>query len=260
MRINTLKYYFMIFFLFALKHALEADVHEVKRIAIIVAMEDEANPIITKLHAENVDAQVFGFPVELGLKVYLSKIEGKEIFLIKNGIDPRFNVDRVGTQAATLTAATTIQCIKPDIIISAGTAGGVKNCKIGDVYISNSPFVYCDRVISVPNFKPYGEGHFDCFSIDVSNDFNLKKGKIATSNSFDATPRDLKILEELQADVVDMEATAIAETASRWGLKVIALKSVTNFLNANSHTDFDKNYKYAISQLADSVYNVVYYL
>lgn len=66
-------------------------------------------------------------------------------------------VDRIGSQAATLAAWETIRVFNPDLIISAGTAGGFKNreANIGDVYLSTEAIKYHHRHIPVEHFETF---------------------------------------------------------------------------------------------------------
>ena len=60
-------------------------------------------------------------------------------------------VDNVGTVPAALTTYLAIQTLKPDLVISLGTAGGfkAKGGEVGDVYISTG-FANHDRHIPIP--------------------------------------------------------------------------------------------------------------
>ena len=60
-------------------------------------------------------------------------------------------VDNVGTVPASLTAFLAIQTLKPDVVISIGTAGGfkAKGGEIGDVYVATA-FANHDRHIPIP--------------------------------------------------------------------------------------------------------------
>ncbi len=156
----------------------------IEKIAIIIAMDDEAKPIISKFNMKQVDLTTLGFNPQLRIETFQANIENKKIYLIKNGKDPVNEVDRVGTQPAAVTTYATIDVLKPHLIISAGTAGGLKDARIGDVYVSDSPIVYCDRVISLPKFKEYGEGHFNYLPIfKTAESLGFKLGKVATGNS-----------------------------------------------------------------------------
>jgi 5'-methylthioadenosine nucleosidase len=226
----------------------------IEKIAILIAMQGEALPIIDNLMMQSIDPEQYDFHPLLGIKLYYAKQQDKEIFLVINGHDPVNQVERVGTQAAAITAFTVIEKLKPDIIINAGTAGGLKNSAIGDVFVSRAPIVYHDRRITLGNYVAYGKGSFQCFDLSLAaKTLGLKPGIISSGSSLDASADDIRLLAEYDADVVDMEAAAIAEIAERLDVKMIALKSITNFIDDNLHTDFEKNYQLAVTNLADKV-------
>jgi len=227
-------------------------------IVVIVAMEKEAIPIVAKMRMDPANAESLGFNERLQLPVYYKEIGGRKVFLVTNGKDPIYGVDRVGTQPAVLTAYAVIEALKPNVIINAGTAGGLKHAEIGEVYASKESFVFCDRIISLEKFREYGIGYFPCIPVAaIAQSVGLKLGIVATGNSLDSSDRDIIELEKLDADVVDMEAAAIAEVAQRLGVGMIALKAITNFLNKELHADFERNYTIAVTALAEKVSLVV---
>jgi nucleoside phosphorylase len=231
------------------------------KIAILIAMQGEADPIIKKFNMETEAPEKYGFHPQLGLKLYRTTQQEKEIFLVVNGYDALHDVERVGTQAAAITAFTVIEKLKPDTIINAGTAGGLKNAKIGDVFISNAPIIYHDRRITLGNYARYGKGSFAYLDlIHAATALDLKPGVISSGSSLDASADDIRLLNEYDADVVDMEAAAIAEIAARLGVRMIALKSITNFIDDNIHADFEKNYSLAVNNLSDKLAALITYL
>jgi 5'-methylthioadenosine nucleosidase len=224
----------------------------IERIAILIAMQGEANPIIDKLKMQEDDPQKYGFHPLLGIKIYSTTRQEKAIFLVVNGQDAINKVERVGTQAAAITAFTVIEKLKPDTIINAGTAGGLKDSQIGDVFVSGGPLVYHDRRITFGNYPAYGRGSFDYVDLPIAaSALGLKPGIVSSGSSLDASADDIRLLKEFNADVVDMEAAAIAEIAARLGVRMIALKSITNFIDKNLHSDFEKNYSLAVGNLAE---------
>jgi nucleoside phosphorylase len=230
----------------------------IERIAILIAMQGEADPIINKLNMHEVDPQKYGFHPLLGLKIYSTTQQEKEIFLVVNGQDAVNKVERVGTQAAAVTAFTVIEKLKPDTIINAGTAGGLKDSKIGDVFVSSGPIVYHDRRITFGNYPAYGKGSYDYVDLPiVASALGLKPAIVSSGSSLDASTEDIRLLKEFNADVVDMEAAAIAEIAARLGVRMIALKSITNFIDQNLHSDFENNYSLAVSNLAEKVAGLI---
>jgi Phosphorylase superfamily len=81
------------------------------------------------------------------------------VHLAHNGKCSRFDVSEVGTNAGTLTAYLGVQTFKPDLVISAGTAGGfrARGAEIGDVFVSTAIQNH-DRRIPLPGFDKYGVG------------------------------------------------------------------------------------------------------
>lgn len=234
----------------------------VNTIAIIVAMEGEAMPMIQRLNLEPKAPKDFGFHENFGRGVYQRDLGDKKIFLITNGKDKKYGLNRVSTQPAAVTAYAVIDKLKPDLIISAGTAGGMKDSEIGDVYLSNNTFVYIDRIINLSeNDILYGEGHYNYSKLEsTALTLGLKLGRVGTGSSLDPSLRDLEQLSKLEVDVVDMEAAAVAEQASEFGVEMMAVKSVTNFLDDQLHTDFENNYKLAVENLAKKVESLITFL
>jgi 5'-methylthioadenosine nucleosidase len=79
------------------------------------------------------------------------------VHLAQNGPSEQYGVCKVGTNAASLTTYLAINAFKPDLVLSAGTAGGFKarGAEIGSVFISNSCLNH-DRRIPLPGFKEFG--------------------------------------------------------------------------------------------------------
>jgi nucleoside phosphorylase len=233
-----------------------SSIHSESCLAISVAMKKEAEPIISKWNMQPcLDPVALGFHFSFKECVFQTQIKGIRVYVILNGEDPIHKVDRVGTQAAASTAVEIIKALAPKILMSVGTAGGLKEAQLLDVYLSDSKFVYCDRIISSEDYKKYGEGHYNYFSIpDAAQAVGLKLGKIASSNSFDQANLPLSDLERLGVDVVDMESTASAEVAQRYGVEMVAIKVITNFLNDTAHKDFDNNFTPAVSKMAKKVH------
>src|SRR5262245_37722022 len=131
-----------------------------RKIALIIAMGAEARPLIDALNL--VPDESFGDP-KLPFLHFRGKFgEKTELLLTTPGHDPRYNVDNIGTQPATLAAYLTLSSFRPNVCLNLGTAGGFRKrggC-IGDVYVSDRPFVFHDRRIDIPGFVEYGQGHF----------------------------------------------------------------------------------------------------
>ena len=68
----------------------------------------------------------------------------------------------MGTVGAALTTYAAVIAIRPDVVITAGTAGGLRarGAAIADLYLATS-FRHHDRRIPLPGFDAYGHGHVD---------------------------------------------------------------------------------------------------
>ena len=105
------------------------------KVVILFAMEQEAAPTIARLGLKPVGA----FAPPLACLAFEGEHEGLAVAVVVNGTDAVFKTANVGTVAAALTAHAVCERLKPDLLISAGTAGGFKargGC-IGDVYVTS---------------------------------------------------------------------------------------------------------------------------
>ena len=172
----------------------------VRKVLVLVAMEQEARPFIER-HAlvptpgwvdDRLPFKAFkGFVtlrkaskgkagagaadkdggLEKGSRGGLRGSEGLgdlEVILVWAGKDERFKVNNVATSAAVLSAFTAIKAFKPDLVVSSGTAGGFQAVggRIGDVYLSTKCVFHSRRIPSLRANstasvnEEYGVGHF----------------------------------------------------------------------------------------------------
>ena len=103
----------------------------------------------------------------------------------------------MGTVPAALAAYAALQALKPDVLVSAGTAGGFKarGGAVGDVYLA-SAFRHHDRAIQIPVFDAYGVYELPAPAAPALRAaLGLKDGIVSTGNSLAATPADLATLQ-----------------------------------------------------------------
>lgn len=234
----------------------------IERIAILVAMPEEAEPIIQALSLSLCDLK---FNPPLGLITYQGKIENKTIYLVVNGIDTNFGVACVGTEAATLSTYETIRVLKPDTIISAGTAGGYENrgAAIGDIYISTKTFSFHDRRIPIEKYDKYCCGNYPCLEAPaLAQALNLKTGIISTGNSLSINSDEQAVIDKNGAVAKEMEVAAIAKVAQLYQVRVMAIKAITNLagLTADAPGEFKKNFTQATENLANILPKIIRYL
>jgi len=258
----------------------------ITRILIVVAMTHEAISMITALKL-NTHQNVLPPPLD----VYYGKFESGEVFLIINGrrhvnnLDgtPRMLdgvpvvVEGVSPVPTAISVWEGIRVLKPQIIINAGTAGGVKakGAIKGKVYIIGTPFRYHDRLINFrlpgDNFEPnnyqaFGIGSYAPFTpFKLVKELGLPLGSISTGASFDTFQGNVaEQFDKNGAFLKDMESATVAEVASWHGVDVITLKGVTDYIDhvddGTHHEQFEKELKPISEVVAAEVSKVVHWI
>jgi nucleoside phosphorylase len=216
--------------------------------------------------------KVPGFePSPFGFEFYEGRhLEGHPLVVGVAGLDPRDQVDSIGTLSAGLLAQELLTRFRPTLLINAGTAGGFhsQGGAIGDVYLGQSPAVFHDRRIHLPgNFPRYGEGHRKVHhDARIAELLGLKSGIVSTGDSLDCTADDLKHLLRLGASVKEMEAAAIARVCEAYDTPLILLKAITDIVDSHPELEgisteeqFLKNYALAVRNLTEKLSLLVSY-
>ncbi|KAJ0968066.1 hypothetical protein J5N97_024983 [Dioscorea zingiberensis] len=232
----------------------------ISNILIIIAMQTEALPLVTKFRLSE-DTTESPFPKGVPWIRYHGIYKNLEINLVWPGKDAVFGVDSVGTISASLVTYASIQALKPDLIINAGTAGGfkAKGACIGDVYFV-SDVSFHDRRIPIPVFDLYGIGTRQTFSTpNLVKELNLKFGKLSTGDSLDMSPQDEASILANGATIKDMEGAAVAYVADLFSVPVIFVKAVTDIVDGEKPTaeEFLQNLVAVTAALDQAVSQVI---
>ena len=234
----------------------------VKSILFVIAMQGEADPIRDAFGLSG-----SGTPLEPPLPpvFYATTFSGLKVHLVVNGQDPMYNLDSFGTDAATLSTYLGIKAFSPDLVVSAGVAGGFKTrAKIGDVYLSEDSVRYFDRRVSItsPNYQDYAIGFYPV--VDASKmaaDLGLKTGIVVTGGSFENSLIDDRQIHNLDGSAVEMECAAVAKMSMLLKKPFMAAKAVVDFDDAVGFAgQFDQNFKLATTNLAKQLVRIVTYL
>ena len=233
-----------------------------QRIVIIMAMKSEAEAMLHDLHLRK-QKQVF--PSGIPFEIYQGRLATSQLTLLLSGTDPDFHVDNVATVPATLMTYLAIEKFTPDVVLNAGTAGGIadRGCEIGDVYLGSGVFSFHDRRIPLPGFDRYGMGRYLCYDTSaLAADLKLKTGTISTGNSLDLQGKDLQIIHENQAIIKDMEAAAVAWVCRTLSVPMIAIKAITDLIDqgAPTETQFMQNFHLAVTNLHKKMIEVLWRL
>lgn len=228
-----------------------------KRIVIVMAMGAEAAPVLERL-----GAVARASPPSLSFGWYMAERSGCEVVIAVNGRDPRHGVDKIGTQPAALNTYLALEQHRPDLVITAGTAGGWARAggRIGDVYLSETHFVYHDRRIAIPGYESYGVGSYPAVRADaLARVLGLRQGIVTTGNSLDETDDDRRMIAASGASVKDMEGAAVAWVAELLDVPILAVKAITDLVDAHADTvaQFEANLAMASDRLCEALVAVI---
>ncbi|KAK9821682.1 hypothetical protein WJX74_007745 [Apatococcus lobatus] len=225
-------------------------------------MEAEAAPIVKRLGLHFDDPRIIPGPSTA--QSYSGTAHDLTVHLVVNGKDTRFEVDNVGTPAASLTTYLAAQAFKPDLVISLGTAGGfkTKGAAIGSVFVGTST-VNHDRRIPLPGFDKYGLWHCDCIPTpNLQKALKLQAGVVSSGNSLDWVKEDWDIMQQNGAAVKEMEAAGIAWALHYFDIPFFCLKSITDIVDGDRppQEEFLENLGAAAQALQDTVAPVLEFI
>jgi 5'-methylthioadenosine nucleosidase len=228
----------------------------IKRAVMIVAMQEEADPFIKKHGLKEVTPSPFldGMP----MVCYSGRVSNIEIHLVWTGRDERYKVNNVATTAASVATYAAFAAFKPDLVLSAGTAGGfgAVGARIGDVYLSTKCVYHNRRIPGGADYEEYGFGHFRSPPLPLlAAKCGLKMGVVSTSDSLDFSPIDLELMRGEGASVKEMEAAAIAWVCQQVRVPFVAIKSITDIVDGpeSVESEFYANLKAASEALQEKL-------
>jgi len=227
----------------------------INRVVILVAMEQEARPFIRSHDMKKMKPQPF--EDKSPMVAFHAKKENCDVYLVWNGRDKRFFVNNVATVCAAVSTYASVASFKPDLVISAGTAGGFQSsgAKIGDVYISTKSVFHHRRIPGREDdsLEEYGFGHYRSPSLQgLVKSLEIKQGVVSTSDSLDCTAQDLALMRAEGASVKDMECAACAWVCSNYKIPFVGMKSVTDIVDQEEKTTTEQFYQ-NLSKASDNL-------
>lgn len=228
-----------------------------KSIVVIMAMRAEAEPLMQRLGAVSVPLET-----PLPLQAFQCEIDGCVVTVMVNGRHPRLGVDLIGTDGATISSMFAITTFDPDLVITAGTAGGRRSetMNIGDVVLARERFVYHDRRIPLPGFQELGVGSFPALPVgSMAAELGWQTGVISTGNSFGETAEELVMFDQSGAIAVDMESAAVAAVCEMHGVPVTGIRVISNYMGEadSAAAEFERELQDSVMTLAMAIEAVV---
>ena len=136
------------------------------------------------------------------------KANGVEFFELENAV---VAVGGIGRGAARKAAKTAIERYEPRVVVSAGIGGALRtSLKVGEI-------IYAREVVDADSGARFTAGEGDAV--------------IATISSVSGPSEKRMIAERWKADVVDMEAAAVAVAAKEQGLEFVVVKAISDELD-----------------------------
>jgi nucleoside phosphorylase len=225
-------------------------------IALVMAMREEAAPIIQRLGLQSFQSERFR---DLQFQFFRGSVhETFDVTLVLPGLDPRFKMDAIGTEPAAVCAFAVINEFKPDLLLNAGTCGSfaAEGASIGKVYFSKSAFYFHDHRIPLDGWREFGQGAYPSLDVtSLASYLGVETANVSSGNALDYTSAELETMKANGAILKEMEAGGIAWVSFITKTPFFAIKSVTNLIDTHpdSPTEFEKNFGVAVASLADHV-------
>lgn len=224
-----------------------------KLIGIVVAM-DEEKEAIKELMIEPEIIQIYN------LKFIKGKIKNKTCILIKSG---------VGKVNAARTTQVLLDNFDIEFVINVGAAGAVNiMLEIGDVVIAKYVVQHDFDITAFGHSKGYITGVGDKVVCDLGlvsafenmiknmdeRSFNIKTGIVASGDIFctDIKMKN-KINKKFNADVVDMECSAVAQVCYLDNVPFISIRCISDVPDGRNATTFDENLELASKRCANLI-------
>lgn len=206
----------------------------IKNIGILIAMEEEAKPIIEGL----------------GLELIKSEQNGCKVYSKDNKV---LIVAGIGSLNACIAAVTLITAYSCNIIFNAGTCGATgASFKPGDI-LSVKRVYKRDVDLTLSGYKKYQYPCMDKEYIDLVPDSSFILCDCYSSDEFvgekSSVPSDV---------AVEMEAFACAFTAKKYGVQCRIYKVVSDStVESTDDSEFKSNLDSASKKLSDYLVNII---
>ncbi|PIE46829.1 MAG: 5'-methylthioadenosine/S-adenosylhomocysteine nucleosidase [Gammaproteobacteria bacterium] len=207
-------------------------------VAIIGAMPQEVAILTDKLtNAKTTEVAE--------VKIHSGKINSVPVVVLQSGI---------GKVNATIATALVIERFAPKAVINTGSAGGVgKDLAVGDIVVGTA-VAHHDVDVTAFGYK-HGQmaGMPAQYESDVAlvsimqraskafANANIHQGQIISGDQFIASSEKFDTIKQHfpQAQAVEMEAAAIAQTCYRFGVPFVVVRAISDLANEQASVSFD---------------------
>lgn len=213
------------------------------KLAIIIAMESEAQPLRNALNA-----------------VKTGNIRGIGCFSLEyKAVDLTVAVSGEGKIGAAVAAAVVAESLHPDIMMNFGVAGSLNGTAKGGKIIAGDVWEH-DFDITAAGWLP---GKFrgrtdDGLAETVIEAVGGERGTVATGDVFVADPvRSAYIAETFGAKACEMECAAVFAVASAYGIPFAAVKYISDGADGDAKNSMDANVRPLSEKIASDIFSVM---
>lgn len=203
-------------------------------IVVIVAMPDEAAPFLAA-------ADSVGEAVEVGRAVHRRLLlDGHAVLLVESGIGM---VNAAGAATSAITSSAEL----PDVVISAGSAGGVGGeVRVGDVVVGTE-YVNTDADARAFGYElgqspgmPARYGADEALVAAAESDgLTVHRGLLISGDTFVDAERVERVRRDFPgALATDMESLAIAQTCHVFGVPFVSIRGISDLCGPAGSDDF----------------------
>lgn len=181
-----------------------------------------------------------------GFVFYTGNLNGADVILLQSGI---------GKVNATIGATLMIDSYQPDFVINTGAAGGFPgDLKVGDIVISTQ-LIHHDMDCTVFGYK-HGQvpGMPESFTADEKlinlankcihrlTNLSTKKASILTGDQFMNNAEATKQIKNMfpDAEAVEMEGAAIAQTCYRFKIPFVVIRSISDIAGQENAVEYEE--------------------
>lgn len=211
------------------------------RKVFVVAMDNEA-AAVTAHFAAVAEESVFGRRIVTGT------LAGEPTAVVVSG------VGKVNAAAATQLA---LCLFNPEVLLNVGVAGALHApMQVAEIYRVRAAVQYDFDLAQINGTKIGTLNEYQDREIPLDLAGNaLPEALLATGDRFNDSQVDYRFLvDDVKADLRDMEGAAIAHVAYRAGVKFRSIKSVSDVAGSGSTTDqYLANLKIALSSLSAAI-------
>jgi adenosylhomocysteine nucleosidase len=157
-------------------------------------------------------------PLEWGLQfTHETELNGKRVVLVAHG---------AGMRMAGAAADVARRKVDPEAVVSTGYCGALDpELAAGDVFAASA-------LIDQDHGRTYS-----CVEPDFPD---CRRGTLVSVDRFASTAAEKRALRETGADVVEMEAAAVAERAHAWSVPFYCIRSVSDSAGESFGIDFNR--------------------